>query len=188
MCGRGEVQGGEEAGDFRLQEPNPLAKDGRPVLFRLEGRLGHSQLFLYGYDSPVRQLLLETCRGEGGDSRSLLLLLGPWAAGQQEGEGAGREGQGGQQQGGLPELGPGGEAGDWLGQSLLAGEGGHCWERVGREAGWGVFLGLVGVSGGSEGSPHHCRYPQVEQQAACRRRRQGSLWRRCPGRGPSSWY
>ena len=40
------MQGREEAGDLGLEEPDSLAEDGRPVLFRLEGLLGRSQLFL----------------------------------------------------------------------------------------------------------------------------------------------
>ena len=38
------MQGGEEAGDLGLEEPDSLAEDGRPVLFRLEGLLRRSQL------------------------------------------------------------------------------------------------------------------------------------------------
>ena len=92
LRGGGEVQRGEEAGYLRLQEPDPLAEYGRPLLFRLEGRLGHSQLFLDGYDSPLGQLLLEPGRGEGGGGRSLLLLLGPGA--QVSWRGRGRAGEG----------------------------------------------------------------------------------------------
>ena len=40
------MQGGEEAGDLGLEEPDSLAEDGRPVLFRLVGLLRRSQLFL----------------------------------------------------------------------------------------------------------------------------------------------
>ena len=38
------MQGREEAGDLGLEEPDSLAEDGRPVLFRLEGLLRRSQL------------------------------------------------------------------------------------------------------------------------------------------------
>ena len=40
------MQGREEAGDLGLEEPDSLAEDGRPVLFRLVGLLRRSQLFL----------------------------------------------------------------------------------------------------------------------------------------------
>ena len=67
------MQGGEEAGDLGLEQPDPLAEDGRPVLLGLEGGLGRSQLLLDGYYSPLGQLLLQPAHSEGGGGTSRLL-------------------------------------------------------------------------------------------------------------------
>ena len=56
--GGGEVQGGKEAGDLGLEEPDPMAQDGRPLLLSLEGGLCGSQLLFDDFDGPLKQLML----------------------------------------------------------------------------------------------------------------------------------
>ena len=52
------MQGGKEAGDLGLEEPDPMAQDGRPLLLSLEGGLCGSQLLFDDFDGLLKQLML----------------------------------------------------------------------------------------------------------------------------------